>query len=662
MAREAPLRKLAAIVSIDLVGYSALAERDEEEAALRARSLMDAAACIAAKREGRIFSTAGDGAMLEFASATRALEAVIALFAAVEGVRAGLHVGEVIAQVDGDLLGHGVNVAARLQQAAGPNAVLVSADARRAIRAPLDRRLAARGSLHLRKMNETIEVYGLVSAPLLDARTTVSSTDPDATPVLAVLPFENLSGDPAMQFFSDGLTEEIMQRVARIAQLRVVGRVSSFQFRGRDKAIGKVAFELNVTHIVDGAVRREGDRLRMSVQLIDAQTKLTLWSEQYDRDLSSVLLVQEDIAAEVSNALALSFSPAKEAAPIDVAAYDLYLRGRDRLLNYDRTAGTVRLLEEATMRAPQFAPGWATLARARCERRRFAPDEEVASLGERATHAAQRALELDPGCGLAFAALAALEPPCGRFVQIEALLLKAIAAAPEDIDVHGALSMFYLSVGLTQSALHFSDEAYRRDPLHAKTLNWRSMALVYAGRWPEGRNLAEEACRRWPEAEGPFGDLVFYAALNGEWGLVDSLMTPDRLAMVPQDRALLTLRLSAVDALRRPTDAARSAVMARIRRFITEGRSPPIGMLVFGSILGDTDAVYDAIAECSFRDLRAQSARLPRADVGLHPLFMPYARMLRAHPHFSTLCERLGLTEYWQVTARRPDCLAQLSE
>jgi adenylate cyclase len=250
-------RKLATIVALDVAGYSARTEADEAKTTAEVAALRSVIEDIAGRHNGRVFNTAGDGFMLEFASSLAAVEAAFELAEKCEPkVRVGAHLCDVVVQPNGDLLGHGVNVAARLMAQAEPGSGLVSADVQRTIRSTLAKRLVSRGVLHLDKMTETIEAFALaVTAPVIAPAQTNAASEP----VLAVLPFDNLSNDPEMQFFSDGVSEEILQTLARSAGLKVIGRTSAFQFRGARK--GEAARLLKATHILDGAVRKSGSRL-----------------------------------------------------------------------------------------------------------------------------------------------------------------------------------------------------------------------------------------------------------------------------------------------------------------------------------------------------------------------------------------------------------------
>ncbi len=293
-------RKIAAILSCDIAGYSALSERDQARAVQCVALLREHADTIAAERGGRIFSTAGDGAMLEFQTASDALGAAIALAAALTDppLRLGVHMGEVTITAGGDLLGHGVNIAARLQAEAPPGGVIVSQAVRDMVDAELARQLTPRGRIKLAKMRETMSVFAWGAAKV--ART--------GAPVLAVLAFDNTARDRATRFFSDGVSEEILYAVSRIPGLKVIGSTSSFAFRGRDKP--KAAKALSATHVLDGSVRRAGDSVRISAQLTESESGVVLWSERYDRAIDDAFALQDEIAREVAAALTFAMREA----------------------------------------------------------------------------------------------------------------------------------------------------------------------------------------------------------------------------------------------------------------------------------------------------------------------------------------------------------------
>jgi adenylate cyclase len=240
-------------------------------------------------------------------------------------------------------------------------------------------------------------------------------------PVLAVLAFDNLSGDAEMQYFSDGVSEEILQTVSQTTDIKVIGRSSSFQFRGADKAARNVAVELGASHVLDGSVRRSGNRVRVSTQLIDCESQTTLWSERFDRQLADIFVLQDEIAAAIAGSLKAEFAPSPQAHAIAPAAFDLYLRARTQSPGRDG-AFNVGLLRQAVALAPTFVQAWSVLAYTLANQARYAGDPEVSALQVEVREAAERALALDPSGGIAPAPLGFLCPPRGAAAEWEELV------------------------------------------------------------------------------------------------------------------------------------------------------------------------------------------------------------------------------------------------
>ena len=336
MASEAP-PTLAAIVSIDIAGYSSLAERNPAEAVARVRRLREQAGTAAAMHGGRIFNTAGDGVMLEFASASDALATASSLCD--PELRIGVHVGEATRADNGDLLGHGVNIAARLQSEAAAGSILVSQVVRDTAASDVAGKLVARGKIRLAKMRETLSVFAL-------EKFAANAGRPASTPLLAVLAFDNLSTDRGTRTLAEGLSDEILYAVSRIPGLRVLGATSSFSFRGRRK--GKAAKALAATHVLDGSVRRAETHVRVAAHLAEVDSGIVLWSGRYDRELADAISLQEDIAREVAKALAVAFAEVhRTRAPKLTAALTAWVRSREKLSAAVRVAGASRPAAEA---------------------------------------------------------------------------------------------------------------------------------------------------------------------------------------------------------------------------------------------------------------------------------------------------------------------------
>ena len=648
---EAP-RKIAVIVALDVAGYSARTEADEARATAEVAGLRGVIEGIAKRHAGRVFNTAGDGFMLEFGSSLAAVEAALALAEACEPkVRVGVHLGDVVVQPNGDLLGHGVNVAARLMAQAAPGSALVSADVRRTIRGPIAERLQSRGILKLDKMAETIEAF-VVSA----GTTAVASKSKLAEPMLAVLPFDNLSTDPELTFFSDGVSDELIQVLARQAKLKVIGRTSSFQFRGDKKA--EAARTLKCSHILDGSIQRAHRRVRVAAHLVEVSSQTTLWSERYDRGLEDTFSVQDEIAASIAGALNRTFSRLPSVA-LDPDTYDLYLRTNRSAIAWEEIEANIAQLEEITARAPHFADAWGNLSAHRAHRRLFRPFVERDAIAGVASQEAARALRLDPNNPGALAAAFLLQPPTGRFIESEKAMDRLVEASHSD----GLWHIFHVlqleSVGRMKDGIAVAQQAEDLNALDPHIANCVGQSLFFGGRFAEARRSLEATLRRWPDMHYSAFNLVLLSALAGDWATVDAMLAPSRLAKFPLrqfERVLVgtvaVLRDPSPDARRHPIDSARSY-------FDKTGRAR-LPALAFAAHCGAVDEACEIAAKAKIGPVGD-----PDDDMGIdayrtHFLFHAGFPAFRCDPRFVRLCARLGLVEYWITTQHWPDCVSEV--
>jgi TolB-like protein len=377
MAEERPQRRIAAILAADIVGYSRLMEQDESGtlAALKARrrSLLEP---LVARYLGRIFKVTGDGVLVEFASAVNAVQCAVDLqdgMTAANGdlpqdrhivLRVGVNLGDVIVE-GGDLYGDGVNIAARLEAIAEPGGILVSGTAYDHIRNKVKIRLDDLGPQSLKNIGEPVRAYR-VAGPAAAAMILKAASD---KPSVAVLPFTNMSGDPEQQYFSDGITEDIITALARFHSLFVIARNSSFQYRDKAIDVKRVGRELGAHYIVEGSVRKIGLRIRITAQLVDAATGNHLWAEHYDRELQDIFAIQDEVVMTIVGRLAGQVETAgiglmRRKRTENLAAYDYLLRGienRNRFSDNDIDQALL-MFRNAIALDPDFAQAYADLS------------------------------------------------------------------------------------------------------------------------------------------------------------------------------------------------------------------------------------------------------------------------------------------------------------
>ena len=300
-------RRLAAILTVDTVGYSRMMAADEAGTLAKLKTLRaEIFDPLTKKLGGRIFKNTGDGALAEFSSAVDAVQSAMevqqALAARKEengiSLRIGISLGDVI--VDGDdLFGNGVNVAARMEALAEPGTICISGNVQEHIGTALDVQFEDLGPQLVKNIDQPIHSYLVLlpgQAPLAPSKKTKAVTD---KPSIAVLPFENMSGDPEQEYFADGLTEEIITALSRIDSIFVIARNSSFTFKGRSVDVRDVARELGVRYVLEGSVRRGGNKVRITGQLIDAESGAHLWADKFDGELENIFDLQDSIAESV---------------------------------------------------------------------------------------------------------------------------------------------------------------------------------------------------------------------------------------------------------------------------------------------------------------------------------------------------------------------------
>ena len=497
------------------------------------------------------------------------------------------------------------------------------------------------------------------SARLPLSRPTASSGPAQtAEPVLAVLAFDNLSGDSEMVYFSDGVSDEIQQTVARGADLKVIGRASSFQFRGADKAAAHVGAELGATHVLDGSVRRSGARVRISAQLVECAKATTLWSDRFDGDLTDAFALQDEIALAVASALKKTFAPSVKARPIDPRAYDLYLRSgalflegreQDRI---ERAALGTEMLEQAVERAPAFARGWAALALARAILLRRAPSRFPGLTAARVREAAETALALDPGAGVAYEALGHLAP-FGGYQEREILFEKALAASPSDPGILNEIAHLLRVVGRTREALAIFEQASALDPLYWPAAASRADALTDVGRREEARRAEDECLERWPDVPAIVNDAIVHAAEDQDWNRFDALVGRAR------DRGFDSPRLREMveyyEHLRRPDPAFVERTLSAATQDLARTGTIPINRFLALHSLGAEQETFELIEQASFADMFEPDGPPPAGGTPA-VMWLPLYAPMRRDRRFVVLCAKLGLCDYWGKSGRWPDC------
>jgi TolB-like protein/class 3 adenylate cyclase len=487
------------------------------------------------------------------------------------------------------------------------------------------------------------EEQGVVAGPLAAAQT---------EPLLAVLAFDNLSSDPEMEFFSDGVSEEIIQRLSRGARLRVIGRTSSFQFRGERKA--EAAGNLGCSHVLDGAIRRAAGRVRISAHLVEASSRTTLWSDRYDRELENIFAVQDEISENIAAALHQTFSSFSTKA-VDPAVYDLYLRGSPKSFAPDELRTCIGLLEVVTERAPHFGEAWGRLAGLRAWLHLYLPFADRPANAARVAGEAGRALSFDPQSVEPMVAQLFVVPPFGRFIDLDAIL-ERIRRAPGSADGHRYVGYFLRPMGRIREALEEDERAYRLDALHPMTTNLVALARLAAGRVEEAVPVFAGLVERLPDMSFPVSSLLRCYAFQQDWAAVD------RLLALADKRQLREFRegLPFIRTKRDPTPENIQAWRSNLEAQVEKTGRVDVARLVYSAHLGLVEEAYQAAENARLGPAGTSDDIMGRDGYRTSLLFQASMPELRNDPRFARLCARLGLVEFWLASGKWPDCADDL--
>jgi adenylate cyclase len=538
-------RKLVAILAADVVGFSRLTGTDEDRTLARLRALRsDLIDPTIEVHRGRVVKRTGDGALVEFRSVVDAVRCAIevqnAMIERNAGVpverriefRIGVHLGDVVEEADGDLMGDGVNIAARLEGIAEPGAICLSEDAFRQVRARLDLAVSDKGEVRLKNIAQSIRVYSLEVGVPVEAKSTtpIKPAAPEKTaaelappdkPSIAVLAFQNMSGDPEQEYFADGITEDVITDLSKIGGLMVIARNSSFAYKGKAVDIRVVARELGVRTVLEGSIRRAGGRVRITAQLIDAETGGHLWADRFDRELSDIFAVQDEVTRKIVDALKIKLNPG-EAARLDAVettsskAHDFFLAGRETLWGTIRNRETFErstdLFEKAIGEDPSYAEPYAGLAFAQVLNWQFHWTDDWSQSLEKA----ERHLGL------------------------------ALQKGPQVAFVHYIAAVFYLwKKDLDQSAAE-ADAALNLNPNYAQAHNSRGIVNIYGGHPLAAVPHIEQAIRLDPAIKHLYVHFLGSAYLvAGDYKVAASLFR-ERILLSPKtdlSRAFLAVAL-----------------------------------------------------------------------------------------------------------------------
>ena len=559
MAEARVERRLAAILAADVAGYSRLMGAGEEATltALKAcrRELIDPKI---AEYRGRIVKTTGDGVLVEFPSAVDAVRCAIEIQRAMAArnatipedrrveFRIGINVGDIIID-EGDIYGDGVNIAARVESLASPGEICLADNAYQQIKGKLAFDVSDLGEQHLKNIAQPVRVYGV----RLDGTPERPALVLPDKPSIAVLPFQNMSGDPEQEYFADGISEDIITGLSKLRWFFVIARNSSFTYKGKAVDVKRVSRELGVRYVLEGSVRKGGDRVRITSQLIDATTGNHLWAERYDGDLTDIFTLQDEITKKVVAAIEPKLLEAEgirsqSRSSEDLGAWEMVIHANSLFWRLTKTESlaAIATLKRVVERHPEYAPAHSMLAFSLLLARQFgwiSMEPQV----KQAEALAVRAAQLDDSDPWAHLALGYVAIARRRTNEAVEECQRALDLNPNFAAAHGYLGLA-LSVGgaLDESIVH-SERAIRlspHDPQNAIFNVHLAAAHYHMGRYVEAANSGRKAIQQ--RFGLPNGHRIYAASLaqagqieeaRAELALLQELHPENSIAWVEQN-------------------------------------------------------------------------------------------------------------------------------
>lgn len=529
MSEERVERRLAAILAADVVGYSRLMSEDEAGTLDHLKGLRRELFEPKTKQYGgRIFKIAGDGALVEFKSAVDAVKSAVEIQRAVgerdDGLpeerrlrlRIGVSLGDVIVE-GSDLYGNGVNVASRMEGLAPPGGICISGNVYEHVRGTEGLEFDDLGEQQVKNIAEPVRVYRLRVAggeepgggevALPDGTETVGRTVAPDKPSIAVLPFANTSGDPEHEVFSDGIAEDIITTLSKIPRVLVIARNSSFRFKGQSGDPVAVARELNVRYVVEGSVRRAGNRIRVTAELIDGSSGRNVWGERYDRELADIFDLQDDLTKEIVTALRLNLTDGERArvwsrATNNVEAWSLATEGMDLAFRATPTdnVNARRMFEKAFELDPDYVIALVWVGWTHWFDVRFGYTESPERSLELADDVTRKAMELDPAEAYVHGLRAAVFALHMRFEDAIVAGRQALNGYPNDAWLHAVLARVLIAAGRASEGERVISDAMRLDPYYPEFyLGIRANALESMDRTDEALDVLRRAVNRNPD-------------------------------------------------------------------------------------------------------------------------------------------------------------------
>jgi adenylate cyclase len=673
-------RKITVILSADVEGYSRLMGDDEDSTVKTLTAYRKLMSNLIERYRGRVVDSPGDNILAEFGSVRDAVRCAVEIQEELRirnaeqpenrkmRFRIGINLGDVIEEGD-RIYGDGINVAARVEGLAEGGGISISGTVYDSIKNKLSISYESQGEHTVKNIKDPVRVYRIVTQPVTDSEIVeekkiglrtwqraalivsvvlifgaapvwyfffrqgpVGTDVPEEQKTIAVLRFEDISPEKDQEYFVEGLSEELLNSLAKLPGLGVAARTSSFALKGSTQTIQEKAGILGVDHILEGSVRKAGKALRITAQLIRASDGFHMWSETYDRELKDIFEVQEDIAKAVAEKLKATFGIGafKQLGGTENAnAYELYLNAKGQYNNLKKDHGRGSI-DAAILLDPEFALAYAFKAQIHNHLSQFEPDNRVTAILDMGLKAAQKAVELEPKLAEAHFAVGIIDTAKGKWIEAEQAFQKAIELATDPSSRHEVqFPDHYMCVGRFKKAEHILEEQLKVDPVNIRHHASYIEVLLNNG----DRERAIEQNKKAKELLGDewIGEILFNLPKFALSKKEEEIDTSDPFA------ALQKINVNALDRY------FMSKELEEIHELVKDGKddSLSIGKLASGSMLAASEG------EPEFAMDLIQKAGIKRVGV-VTDLWAPVYHEVRQLPRFKEFVREIGLVDYWK--------------
>ena len=524
------MRQLAAIMFSDMAGYTALMQQNEQLAKIKHRRLKEVLEASVSSYQGKILQYYGDGALSIFNSAIDAVNCAIEIQRALQlepkvDLRIGIHTGDISIENE-TIYGDGVYLASRIESLAVPGSIFISEKVFDEIGNQENLTAREMGYFEFKNVTKPVRIFAIDNKGLIvPGRNELKGKTKQPANRLAVLPFVNMSADPENEYFSDGITEELLNALTRVDGLQVTSRTSAFAFKGKDIDIREIGIQLNVDRILEGSVRRSGNRARISAQLINAADGYHIWSEVYDRNLTDIFEVQDEISGIIANKLRENLTAKEQVETLvkvpvqNLEAYTLFLKGLHfhNKITPKNTRKAIECFEKAITLEPEYAHAYAMAATGYAFLGATG-QMQPADAFKIVHHYSDKALQLDSSLAAGYSAKgAAYLLYDWDWEKAYESLLKAVELHPATTEAHQLLSLYYLSTGRKQDAVTIMEKALEADPISPIVNQYLADAYLNAGRPGDALKQLERLLDLYPNMRVALEGKGWCTGIMGDW-------------------------------------------------------------------------------------------------------------------------------------------------